>query len=621
MDNLFQKLMLGGSTAALVAVASLGGAKAQDTGDIEQVVVSASRITIAGYTAPTPVTVVGAAQLESEANINIGDTIRQLPSLGTSEGLDNGSKAGDAAQGDAGVDSVALRNLGTTRTLVLFDGQRVVTSNPLGGGVDLSTIPTALISRVDVVTGGASAAWGSDAVGGGGNLILNKNFDGFKANAEVGQNKTNNHQEYRADASFGTDIFGGRGHVVLSMDYTMSPDMMTNTTTNWYRNQTLVPSATLYPGVPGLPTNVHTYGLTAGSAQYTQGGLITASAAGAAGNGNTSPLAAANSLKGIQFTTSAANPVPFNFGQATFDGQCVNCSANELTNTTQIGTIATPYHSTTLFGYARYKLTDTIQASVQLNYGTTFEENDDSDRTSNNVIASGNPFIPATVQARMVAGGITSITVSTNNLGNTNVKNPTTMDFAANSIGMGINYANRQLMRGVFTLEGELGNDWSWNAYIQHSQVREVQKDPQGRPGLELPERGQCGHCQHGQCRHLGPADRQHPVPVDIDQSHQWLPAAELLRHRQRHRGGAAIYPARPQQSGRIEQRSLQDVPGRCGRFDAGHAALGTAGGQGRRRVRRRIPSRTTAQPGRLPGHRRPGPVEQRQLQFFLRPV
>ena len=95
MDNLFQKLMLSGSAAALLAVVPATGAFAQGGGgDIEQVVVSASRVTIAGYTQPTPVTVVGVAQLESEANINLGDTIRQLPALGTSEGLDNGKLQG-----------------------------------------------------------------------------------------------------------------------------------------------------------------------------------------------------------------------------------------------------------------------------------------------------------------------------------------------------------------------------------------------------------------------------------------------------------------------------------------------------------------------------------------------
>ena len=475
MDNLFQKLMLSGSTVALLSVLPATGAFAQGGNDIEQVVVSASRVTIAGYTQPTPVTVVGVAQLESEANINIGDTIRQLPALGTSESLDNGSKAGDAAQGDAGVDSVALRNLGTTRTLVLFDGQRVVTSNPLGGGVDLSTIPAALIQRIDVVTGGASAAWGSDAVGGVVNLVLNKNFDGTKVNLEVGQNRNNDHQQYRADASFGTDIFGGRGHIVLSADYVMSPDMITQTMNNWYRAQTLFPSSILYPGVPNLPKFVHTYGLTIGSSQQTIGGLITASPAGTGQGANN---AAANSLRGIQFLGQAAQPTPFNFGNIS-GSTCARCSANELSNTTQIGTTATPYHSTTLFGYVRYKLTDTIQGSLQLNYGTNYEMNDDSDNTNTETILSGNPYIPAQIQARMTQAGISSFTLSSNKLGNTNVLNPSIQDFAANSIGMGINYSNRQLLRGVFTLEGTIGDDWSWNAYVQHSQVREVQKDPQ----------------------------------------------------------------------------------------------------------------------------------------------
>ena len=481
MDNLFQKLMSSGSAAAMFTAVALASthAQAQGTGDIEQVVVSASRITIAGYTQPTPVTVVGVAQLESEANINLGDTIRQLPALGTSEGLDNGSKAGDAAQGDAGVDSVALRNLGTTRTLVLFDGQRVVTSNPLGGGVDLSTIPTALVQRIDVVTGGASAAWGSDAVGGVVNLILNKNFEGFKSNFEVGQNYNNRHQQYRTDASYGTDIDGGRGHIIISGSYVMSPDMITNTQNAWYRAQTLFPSSLLYPGVAGLPRLVHTYGLTVGSISATTGGLITASPAVAAGGLNTTGAAiAANSLKGIQFVGPTATPGPFNFGIVN-GTTCTLCSANEFTNTTQIGTTATPYHGTTLFGFARYKVTDTIQASVQLNYGTNYEMNDDSNNSNAITILSGNPYIPATVQARMTAGNITNFTFASNKLGNTNVFNPSIQDFAANSIGMGINYSNRQLMRGVFTLEGAIGDNWSWNAYVQHSQVREVQKDPQ----------------------------------------------------------------------------------------------------------------------------------------------
>src|ERR1700679_4086984 len=157
MESLFSKLMLSGSTAALIAVWA-GAASAQNQGnnDIEQVVVSASRITIAGYTQPTPVTVIGAAALESSAYDDIGDSIRQMPSMGAAASAGNGINSGQVANGSAGTSTINLRNLGVVRTLVLFDGQRVVQSNTTGG-VDLTTIPTTLVDRVDVVTGGASA--------------------------------------------------------------------------------------------------------------------------------------------------------------------------------------------------------------------------------------------------------------------------------------------------------------------------------------------------------------------------------------------------------------------------------------------------------------------------------
>src|ERR1700722_187124 len=110
MNTLLQKLMLGGSTAALVAAISATGAHAQGDSDIEQVVVSASRITIAGYTRPTPVTVVGAAQLEKDAYANITDAVRDLPSLNTPPSS-NGNQNGGGFSGTEGVDILNLRNL------------------------------------------------------------------------------------------------------------------------------------------------------------------------------------------------------------------------------------------------------------------------------------------------------------------------------------------------------------------------------------------------------------------------------------------------------------------------------------------------------------------------------
>src|SRR5580692_6269937 len=124
MDNLLQRLMLGGSTAALAAAMPMA-AFAQTDNDIEQVVVSASRVTIAGYSQPTPVTVVGAAQLEKDAYSNITDAVRELPQVITPPSS-NGIENGGASQGSEGENLLNLRNLGIIRTLVLFDSQRVV---------------------------------------------------------------------------------------------------------------------------------------------------------------------------------------------------------------------------------------------------------------------------------------------------------------------------------------------------------------------------------------------------------------------------------------------------------------------------------------------------------------
>ena len=475
MNFLLQRLMLGGSTVAMVAAATLASAQAQDNGDVEQVVVSASRVTIAGYTAPTPVTVVSAAQLARDAKMDIGDSIRALPSVGASDAPDNGAHAGDAGQGDAAISDVNLRGLGVVRTLVLFDGQRVVTSNPLGGGVDLSTIPTTLISRIDVVTGGASATWGSDAVAGVVYLVLNKNFTGVKGSVNYGNTSSDTHHSYKGELSYGTDFDGERGHFILSGNYTMSPDSSFIGLQKWFNPVQLIPNPN-----GSTPTYVHTYGMTIGSAQYTQGGLIAASAAGTGtvGVNGVTALAAANALKGIQFTGPGATPGPFNYGTIPVaNGNCFNCSGNNFSDTAQYGLTAVPYHNTTLFGYASYKVTPTIQASVQVNYGQNFEENLAADRKSAITVKSDNAYLPASIAARMVAGGIPSITLDTDNTNNMDQHNLSILS-DANSLGTVYNQNTRQLMRGVATLEGTLGDDWSWSAYVQHSQIREQQHNP-----------------------------------------------------------------------------------------------------------------------------------------------
>src|SRR5437016_10416657 len=118
MNSLLQRLVLGSSATALFAAAPFAPALAQ--GDIEQVVVSASRISIAGYTQPTPVTVIGAAQLQAAAFSNITDALKELPQVNNPPS--NVSVNNGGASNSAGANFVNLRNLGNIRTLVLFDG-------------------------------------------------------------------------------------------------------------------------------------------------------------------------------------------------------------------------------------------------------------------------------------------------------------------------------------------------------------------------------------------------------------------------------------------------------------------------------------------------------------------
>src|SRR4051812_23243073 len=486
MENLGKKLMLGGSVAALLAGASTV-AQAQEP-QTEAVTVSASRIQVQGYDQPTPVTVIGVEQLNRDAKVDLGDAIRELPAIGgRGDSPSNGAHSGNASQGDAGLDTVDLRGLGVVRTLVLFDGQRVVTSNPNSGGppaiggVDLSTIPSSVIERIDVVTGGASASWGSDALAGVVNLIINKNFSGFRANAVVGDNSHSVHFSTKFEAFFGTDFLGGRGHTEFAANYTMSPDAMFNWNRHWYdRDQRALYSCAVVNGGPATalchtPTGVYTN-------SFTNGGLITASAAG---TGVASP-AAANALRGVQFVGPTAQGVPFIFGVNNITpgtnaagSNCYACSANPNSDVANPPLTGVPYHNYNLFSYSKFNVNSDISASLMLNYGWNAEQNlANNGRQSQVTVKADNAFIPASIQQQMTAGGIPSFSLGTAAIENLqNIRDVTVFNWSK-SIAQNYVQSYRQLMRGVLTFDGGyslLGQDWSWNAYAQNSTVRERQ--------------------------------------------------------------------------------------------------------------------------------------------------
>jgi iron complex outermembrane receptor protein len=488
MDRL-HKFMVSSSALAIAAIGlNSSPSFAQDIGaqpSVEAVTVTGSRISIAGYEAPSPVTVIDSAQLQRDAKLNIVDSIVQLPAVGPSETPNNGTLSGDFSQGDASLSVVNLRNLGVDRTLVLFDGQRVVSSNLFGGGVDLSTIPADLVKRVDVVTGGASAAYGSDAVAGVVNLILDKEFTGWKAEVEGGDTTVMQHRQLKAALTWGTDFDSGRGHLILSGDHTWSPDPVFLREADWYNNAQIVQN-TAATSTNGLPYYVHVR--NAGSALNAQGGLVTGNTTAGVGGSAT-----ANSLAGTQFLTGGA-PSQFNFGTVNAANPIfcyAGCSGTPQNYAAGEALLAVPYHASTFFGYGSYQVTPDIKASLQLNYGLFAEENTGGNRTSSVAITADNAFLPQSVAAQFgvlsngynTATGLggssarpsQTLTVNTNNTNNIDWSKPITMGEVCTTVGVPCLHLNRALTRGVFTLEGTLGNDWSWNAYAQHSQVREHQ--------------------------------------------------------------------------------------------------------------------------------------------------
>jgi outer membrane cobalamin receptor len=179
----------------------------------QEVTVTGTRLRGTGMTTPTPVTVVTAAQLDVVAPGNVAAAIKQLPQFrGNIDATQNNGIGTDAGQS-----VVNMRGLGANRTLVLLDGRRMVPST-YNGTVDINVLPQSLLQRTDVVTGGASAAYGTDAVAGVVNFILDTNFTGLKGSVQGGITDRGDGANKQAELTFGTAI-GERAHFIAAAEY------------------------------------------------------------------------------------------------------------------------------------------------------------------------------------------------------------------------------------------------------------------------------------------------------------------------------------------------------------------------------------------------------------------
>jgi outer membrane receptor protein involved in Fe transport len=418
--------------------------------NVEEIVVTGSRIIRQGYEAPTPVSVLGQNELQNMALGNVADAVARLPALqGDTIGQRTSSTVGG---GTAGIDLANLRNLGQSRTLVLLDGHRVVGSNLgglggslLGGAVDLSIMPNGLISRIDVVTGGASAVYGSDALAGVMNFVLDKEFTGVKGSVQGGVSTYGDAENYKIDATAGIAFAGGRGHVLINaehaynapIDHAIVRKNVYDNTYNWVVNPAYGTGANQSTSVPQYLALDHV-----GLATATPGGIITS-----------------GPLKGTVFGKGGA-PAQFNYGSI-ISSQYMSGGDWQTSRLNGQLMLDIMLERDTVFNRYSYDLTDNISAFAELQWSHAHSLNDIGVpyfRFGNLTIKSDNPYIPTSVKARMTALNLTSFSLGTWN-----------GDFNEHNMGADNTRVFRRYMAGLQGDFDAFDTKWKWEASYSRS--------------------------------------------------------------------------------------------------------------------------------------------------------
>lgn len=402
------------------------------TSELEQIVVTGSRIVRPDFDAPTPTTSIGVEEIQRAAPTNIADYVNQLPQLSGSTTPRVGNA--NTSTGFNGLNNLNLRALGANRTLVLLDGQRVVASG-LNGAVDINNLPSALVERVDVVTGGASAAYGSDAVSGVVNFILDKNFTGLKMNVSGGITDRSDDKSTNADISFGTPFAGERGHWLVSGEYNRVEgiDFLDRNKREWFQQTNMLTFASSARPQRIVAENVNTRTVA-------QGGVITSTA-----------------LANTQFG-QGGTPMPFVLGSPV--DTLFMVGGNSWTEGNAVA-LDSEIERASGWTRASYELTDSVQMSLEGSYAVSntantaaYQRYPGSGSTAL-VMRTENPFLPASVAAQAATLGITQF-----NYG-----------WSAFDFGRPRNDVDRTTSRGVVSFAGTISDKWRWDAYYQYGRT------------------------------------------------------------------------------------------------------------------------------------------------------
>lgn len=411
---------------------------AQDASDAgtEAVTVTSTRVQREGYSAPTPVTAVSTKDLEQQAPSTVGDVLANLPSFrATSTPTTSGVNSLGGGQVTAD-----LRGLGASRTLVLVNGKRFVPAAS-DGTSDLTQIPTLLVDRVEVVTGGASAAYGSDAVSGVVNFILNNHLEGLKANLQYTESKYSDDIEEQAALAYGATALSGKLHFMFGADYVNNEGIGGQYTRPWGRQEVgLITNSNFAINKQPqyiISPNVHT-------STMSNGGLIV-SAKTAAG-------ATSTALNGIAFGPGGT-PYKFNFG--TVYGSSMIGGEQAEPNPTLNSNLGKPFNAITGLSRIEYEITPDVTAYLEVSAARTGAGGASQQaRDTGLVIKGDNAFLPASIKSAMTANNLSSITLGR----------------YYDDTGLIKLHTTNQTYRVMGGLQGDVNlfGDWKWDANYQY---------------------------------------------------------------------------------------------------------------------------------------------------------
>ena len=376
------------SLAALALAASSATAQAPAAGPADpqgaakDIIITGSRIVRDGYSQPSPVTVAPVAELQKATPTNLSDALNKLPQFSNSIS----PSANPQLQGNTGEHGniLNLRGVGGNRVLILLDGIRVPPTT-FRGSVDSNTIPQLLIQRVDVVTAGASAAYGSDAVSGLVNYVLDTKLTGLKGVVQRGISTRGDLASYRIGLAGGLSFAEGRGHVVASAERFSSGGIdraARHYGDDAYASVGSVPGSTSAPGTAANPL-VFRSGLRTLANSFD--GYITASTVPSL---RTQIFQANGTLAPVVTGTLTGTPNTYVGGQGLY------LPGNN--------TLIAPLTTTQGYARASYDLTDTLTAHVQGDYSrstTTYHTQLQS--VLGFTFFSGNAYLDPSVQARL----------------------------------------------------------------------------------------------------------------------------------------------------------------------------------------------------------------------------